>query len=535
MTALLLQTLALMAVCYVIGASLGCLLRRMFAAEVAAVPAPVTVPIDRVVTPGATRRVDPLPGYDTTKVNHFGNVLEQPGAAPNPPPPQPTPAPRPVAATPPAPRPAPAPPPPAPVGSNITQLRPAPQPAAAAPMPAPVVARPVEAESADDLLRIRGIDIGLAASLARLGVIRFDQIAGWTRPDVTRISDSLGLKGRIERENWIEQAQILAKGGETAFSRARRAPAEPAAAAPVASPAPVPAPMTQPSAGAMTAGLGAAAAAAVAAGSRLAIPTVQPAVPRPPDVADRAAFSSRVAEPVRPATNEHDLLQRISGLTPAMESVLNEAGIVRYSQIATWTRADVERFEDALRTDGRIARENWIEQAQMLARGGDTAYSREFDRRGASPDVGARAPRLDDAIRTNASGALPPPSQSFDADQVANARSLAGMRSVRSKAYAAGEVLDETTRGGVRGPRTTEPNDLKRIRGIGVLIEKKLNSLGIVSYEQIAGWSAGEIDRYSQMLDFQGRIERENWVEQARILASGGATEFSKRLDRGER
>ena len=67
-----------------------------------------------------------------------------------------------------------------------------------------------------------------------------------------------------------------------------------------------------------------------------------------------------------------------------------------------------------------------------------------------------------------------------------------------------------------------------------MLIEKKLNSMGVVAYEQIANWNAGDIDRVSQSLDFKGRIERENWVEQARILASGGATEFSRRVDRGE-
>jgi len=65
--------------------------------------------------------------------------------------------------------------------------------------------------------------------------------------------------------------------------------------------------------------------------------------------------------------------------------------------------------------------------------------------------------------------------------------------------------------------------DLKRIRGIGVLIEKKLNSMGVTTYEQVANWTAEDIDRASQALDFKGRIERENWVEQARILASGGA------------
>ena len=67
-----------------------------------------------------------------------------------------------------------------------------------------------------------------------------------------------------------------------------------------------------------------------------------------------------------------------------------------------------------------------------------------------------------------------------------------------------------------------------------MLIERKLNAMGVIGYEQIANWTAKDIDRVSQSLDFKGRIERENWVEQARILASGGATEFARRFDRGE-
>jgi predicted flap endonuclease-1-like 5' DNA nuclease len=82
--------------------------------------------------------------------------------------------------------------------------------------------------------------------------------------------------------------------------------------------------------------------------------------------------------------------------------------------------------------------------------------------------------------------------------------------------------------------RAMGAHDLKRIRGIGVLIEKKLHALGITAYEQIANWTADDIDRVSQSLDFKGRIERENWVEQARILSAGGHTEFSRRVDRGE-
>ena len=99
---------------------------------------------------------------------------------------------------------------------------------------------------------------------------------------------------------------------------------------------------------------------------------------------------------------------------------------------------------------------------------------------------------------------------------------MAHLRSVRSEA-----LLGEE---GARAARSTgDTDDLKRIRGIGVLIERKLNSLGIGHYEQIANWTGADIERISRLLDFKGRIERESWIEQARILATGGQTEFSRR------
>ena len=35
-------------------------------------------------------------------------------------------------------------------------------------------------------------------------------------------------------------------------------------------------------------------------------------------------------------------------------------------------------------------------------------------------------------------------------------------------------------------------------------------------------------------MSFPGRIEREDWINQAKTLAEGGETEFSKRVDAGE-
>ena len=121
-----------------------------------------------------------------------------------------------------------------------------PRAAAPAPRPAPVAAPVVAATPApasaavpargrcsapQDLKSIQGIDAATEARLNGLGVSRYEQIAAWTRADVDHISKALGKKGRIARENWIEQAQILARGGQTLFS-VRRARGEGSTAAP---------------------------------------------------------------------------------------------------------------------------------------------------------------------------------------------------------------------------------------------------------------------------------------------------------------
>jgi predicted flap endonuclease-1-like 5' DNA nuclease len=83
-------------------------------------------------------------------------------------------------------------------------------------------------------------------------------------------------------------------------------------------------------------------------------------------------------------------------------------------------------------------------------------------------------------------------------------------------------------------PKPSVPDDLKRIRGIGRVNEAKLNEMGITTFAQIASWGPAEEERYGELLEFEGRIEREEWVAQAKILASGRDTEFSERVDRGE-
>jgi len=64
-------------------------------------------------------------------------------------------------------------------------------------------------------------------------------------------------------------------------------------------------------------------------------------------------------------------------------------------------------------------------------------------------------------------------------------------------------------------------DDLKKISGVGPVLEKKLNALGITQFQQIAGFSADDIARADEVLNFKGRIEREEWVSQAKTLAEG--------------
>jgi predicted flap endonuclease-1-like 5' DNA nuclease len=72
-------------------------------------------------------------------------------------------------------------------------------------------------------------------------------------------------------------------------------------------------------------------------------------------------------------------------------------------------------------------------------------------------------------------------------------------------------------------PRDGKADDLKRIEGIGPALEALLNGLGIWHFDQIAGWTEADVawvDR--QMGRFKGRIARDRWVAQAKMIASEG-------------
>jgi large subunit ribosomal protein L21 len=66
-----------------------------------------------------------------------------------------------------------------------------------------------------------------------------------------------------------------------------------------------------------------------------------------------------------------------------------------------------------------------------------------------------------------------------------------------------------------------DSSNLSLIAGIGPTIEKKLRAAGITTWEQIAAWTAEDLEAKDKELALRGRAKREEWVEQAKELLDG--------------
>lgn len=84
-----------------------------------------------------------------------------------------------------------------------------------------------------------------------------------------------------------------------------------------------------------------------------------------------------------------------------------------------------------------------------------------------------------------------------------------------------GETTDDSAVSPLFETPEGEADDLKKISGVGPALEKKLNSFGITRFSQIAGFSESDIERVDAVLNFKGRVERDNWVQQAKDFVAG--------------
>jgi len=83
----------------------------------------------------------------------------------------------------------------------------------------------------------------------------------------------------------------------------------------------------------------------------------------------------------------------------------------------------------------------------------------------------------------------------------------------------------------VLAPPVLAADDLTAIKGIDVEIAGRLRDLGITRFSQIAGWLPADIERVDAALGpFKGRLIRDEWIAQARLLARGDIETYHQRF-----
>jgi len=219
---------------------------------------------------------------------------------------------------------------------------------------------------------------------------------------------------------------------------------------------------------------------------------------------------SRPAGIAAPADGEADDLKLIKGIGPKNEKACNGLGIYQFRQIADWTPDEAIWVGHHIAFPGRIERELWIAQARLLASGGETEHSRAVKSGSLVVDDSADEP-LDQAAADLLAATLPAPAAAVEGEDKHAGRRPFGLESA-----------------------VGEPDNLKKIRGIGPQNERRLHALGIWHFSQIAGWSEDNVKWVGSYLAFAGRIDREKWIAQARDLAAGKDTEFSRRVAAGK-
>ncbi|MFN5128451.1 MAG: hypothetical protein ACK519_09055 [Sphingomonadaceae bacterium] len=79
-------------------------------------------------------------------------------------------------------------------------------------------------------------------------------------------------------------------------------------------------------------------------------------------------------------------------------------------------------------------------------------------------------------------------------------------------------------------PTSSIPDNLELIKGLGPKVNNLLNGLGVTSFAQVANWTDADVaDIDAKLGAFAGRITRDNWIDQAQLLAAGDISGFEQK------
>ncbi len=154
------------------------------------------------------------------------------------------------------------------------------------------------------------------------------------------------------------------------------------------------------------------------------------------------------------------------------------------------------RKHSSQRTKGHRQKLTLVRVTDILAEGGDAS--------GVKAAIGSG--------KVKANGAAAPADASAPKAAAPKAAPAAAAPEAEIAATRPANLLTEA-RGG-------QPDDLKRISGVGPKLEGLLHKNGVFHFDQIAAWNPEEVAYMDDQLSFKGRIDRDNWIEQAATMAA---------------
>ncbi|WP_281856233.1 NADH:quinone oxidoreductase [Litoreibacter halocynthiae] len=215
--------------------------------------------------------------------------------------------------------------------------------------------------------------------------------------------------------------------------------------------------------------------------------------------------------------------------------------------------AQVSSVPAASRNDGATA------AAPLASSGAVTTSSPVAENAGAaaaslSPAAASTAPKVKPAAKkpaakkaattktaTKSASKAEPKAKAADAKPAAKAKAAPKAKAAAAKPApkakaetAAKPVAADGKPELLKKARAGGADDLKQIKGVGPKLEGELHKMGVYHFDQVANWRKKEVEWADNNIEgIKGRASRDEWVKQAKLLAKGGATEFSKKVKKG--
>jgi predicted flap endonuclease-1-like 5' DNA nuclease len=363
-------------------------------------------------------------------------------------------------------------------------------------------------KNADDLQAIKGIGPYSEEKLNALGIFTYEQLANFDRKTEDDVNDAIEhYKGRVRRDEWVRQAQDIigaqAKADEEALKAAEEAQAKAEAEAKAEEEA-------------------AAAAAAAAKAEADAKKAEEKAAKDAKKAEEKAAKDAKKAEEKAAKDAQKAEEKAAKDAQKAEEKAAKDAQKAEEEAAAAAAAAKAEA--DAKKAEEKAAKEAKAaeEKAAKEAKAAEEKAAKEA--KAAEEKAAKEAKAAEEKAAKEAAAAAKKKAKPASKE----VKKKEELKRVQERS----ETIDFSILGTAKA---SEKDDLQAIKGIGPFIEEKLNALGIYTYLQVSKMTSKlETDVNEAIEFFPGRVKRDQWVNQAKILLGEDVKLDEKALKQAE-